>query len=86
MMLLSVVKETNTWLSMNTLIKRGKYSAVQSNTHLEVNGLIILYRGSKTIVNFLISVRISYQQRNNKSVIINYHCNFCAKLTRVMEL
>ena len=43
MTLLSVAKETNTWLSMNTLIKRGQYSAVWSNTHLELNRLIILY-------------------------------------------
>ena len=43
MTLLSVVKETNTWLSMNTLIKRGQYSTVQSNTRLALNGLIILY-------------------------------------------
>ena len=25
---------TNTWLNMNTLIKRGQYSTVWSNTHL----------------------------------------------------
>ena len=41
-----LVKETNTWLSTNTLIKRGQYSAVRSNTRLELNGLIILYKVS----------------------------------------
>ena len=27
-----MVKETNTWLNMDTLIKRGQYSTMQSNT------------------------------------------------------
>ena len=39
-----MTKETNIWLNMNTLIKRGQYSTMRSNTWaLVLNGLIILY-------------------------------------------
>ena len=54
MSLLSVVKETNTWLSTNTLIKRGQYSAVQSNTHFELNRLIIHYQQPKFLLEITI--------------------------------